>query len=89
MALTLSHDPGEWDGTFGVVVTRLIEDLLSDGLPIRATIVAEGGDQVFEKVLISALHPDDAIFFSYESDVAEPQPPVELKIPCIDSIVIV
>jgi hypothetical protein len=39
MALTLSHTPGEWDGTFAVVLDALVRDLLSDGAPFAATVV--------------------------------------------------
>ena len=31
MSLTLRHTPGEWDGTFSVLVRALATDLLLDG----------------------------------------------------------
>lgn len=31
MPLKLTHTPGEWEGTFGIALHALVDDLLSDG----------------------------------------------------------
>lgn len=38
MSLLLRHTPGEWDGTFAIVLEALVRDLLSDGEPIAIRI---------------------------------------------------
>lgn len=45
MSLHLTHTPGEWDGTFALIVETLARDLLSDGKPIEITITSEYGGQ--------------------------------------------
>lgn len=57
MSLLLMHTPGEWDGTFFVTATALINDLLSDGEPIGVTFTTEDdlGVRGHGRVLVHSL----------------------------------
>lgn len=44
-SLTLSHQPGEWDGTFHAALTALLTDALSDG-PVPGRIETDDGQTI-------------------------------------------
>jgi hypothetical protein len=70
MSLHLMHTPGEWDGTFALVATALLTDLLSDGEPVHAVSVAyedEDGDVMRATGTVVSLE-DGGILFA--GDVA-------------------
>lgn len=50
MAIHLHNDtPGQWDGTFSVLVRALIDDILSDGETFKATLSFDDGVERFER----------------------------------------
>lgn len=42
--MKLEHNGDEWHGTFGIALTAMLDDLLSDGEPVKVRVVYESED---------------------------------------------
>jgi hypothetical protein len=49
--IKLENDRNGWDGTFGLAVNLIVDDILSDGEPFQATIRYEREDGETETVV--------------------------------------
>lgn len=52
--MKISHNGAEWHGTFAVVLVAMVDDLLSDGEPVKVAVsieADEGGPVTFVRVL--------------------------------------
>lgn len=82
MTLTLDHNPGEWDGTYAIVLRALIDDLLSDGAGFGAVITWQDDVVVVTTGLVSQVTDDGDVLLDMLLDIR----PVPSKIPLLDII---
>ena len=63
--LGFTHRPGEWDGTYGIILRALFTDLLDDGTPItdvRVTYEGDDGALMLAEGTVTALVGGSLIF---------------------------
>lgn len=81
MTLTLDHNPGEWDGTYVIVLQALINDLLSDGEGFGAVITWQDEDKTTPTTTTGVVSQ-----ITEHGDVLLDMVPMPSKIPLLDII---
>lgn len=80
-SFTLTHNPGEWDGTFSVALHSLVTDLLSDA-PFAASVTfldEQGAEKTIESTVTELTEDGDLILATV---------PVPSAVPALEVITI-